>query len=62
MSGYSTEFGRCICGDSLIELSKLADSSIDLVVTSPPFALQRKNHMGMKIKIIMSIGYASLQH
>lgn len=46
MSGYSTEFGRCICGDSLIELSKLEDSSINLVVTSPPFALQRKKSYG----------------
>lgn len=46
MSGYNTEFGRCICGDSLIELSKLEDRSINLVVTSPPFALQREKTYG----------------
>ena len=42
MSGYSTNLGQCICGDSLDELAKFEDESINLVVTSPPFALQRK--------------------
>lgn len=42
MSGYSTNLGQCICGDSLEELAKFDDESINLVVTSPPFALQRK--------------------
>ncbi len=46
MNGYTTEFGQCICGDSLNELVKLEDESINLVVTSPPFALQRKKAYG----------------
>ena len=46
MSGYFTEFGQCICGDSLQELAKLENGSVNLVVTSPPFALQRKKAYG----------------
>ncbi|MBR1559227.1 MAG: site-specific DNA-methyltransferase [Clostridia bacterium] len=44
--GYSTGFGSCVCGDSLKLLRELADNSIDLVLTSPPFALQRKKAYG----------------
>ena len=46
MSGYSTVLGQCVCGDSLEELAKLSDGSINLVMTSPPFALQRKKAYG----------------
>ena len=46
MSGYTTRLGQCICGDSLSELEKLDDNSINLVVTSPPFALQRQKAYG----------------
>lgn len=46
MSGYSTNLGQCICGDSLEELARVDDASINLVVTSPPFALQRKKAYG----------------
>ena len=46
MSGYSTNLGQCICGDSLEKLVRLDDASINLVVTSPPFALQRKKAYG----------------
>ena len=45
-SGYSTHKGKCICGDSLELLGNLADKSVNLVVTSPPFALQRKKEYG----------------
>ena len=45
-SGYSTDKGKCICGDSLELLSNLEDNSVNLVVTSPPFALQRKKEYG----------------
>ena len=45
---YYTEFGQAVVGDSLILLKKLPASSIDLVVTSPPFALQRKKEYGNK--------------
>jgi site-specific DNA-methyltransferase (cytosine-N4-specific) len=39
---YSTELGAAYCGDSLDLLAKLPDESINLVLTSPPFALQRE--------------------
>jgi site-specific DNA-methyltransferase (adenine-specific) len=35
-----------IFGDSAKELKKLADSSVDLIVTSPPYADQRKDTYG----------------
>lgn len=44
--GYATSYGKCICGDSLELLNQLDDISINLVVTSPPFALQRKKEYG----------------
>lgn len=44
--GYSTKKGMCICGDSLKLLQQLENDSVDLVVTSPPFALQRKKEYG----------------
>ncbi|MDR2907459.1 MAG: site-specific DNA-methyltransferase [Bacteroidales bacterium] len=34
------------CGDSECLLSKIADNSIDLIVTSPPYADRRKNTYG----------------
>lgn len=43
---YVTNFGKAYVGDSLSLLSCLYDDSIDLVVTSPPFALQRKKEYG----------------
>lgn len=46
MIGYSTDSGKCICGNSLELLETLEDSSVNLVVTSPPFALQRKKEYG----------------
>ena len=44
--GYETTLGRCVCGNSLDILETLEDGSINLVVTSPPFALQRKKAYG----------------
>lgn len=44
--GYETKYGKCICADSLVALNMLDDESIDLVITSPPFALQRKKAYG----------------
>jgi DNA modification methylase len=43
---YSTELGAAYCGDSLRLLTELPDESISLVMTSPPFALQRKKEYG----------------
>ncbi len=35
-----------IHGDNLIEMKKLADDSVDLIITSPPYAEQRKDTYG----------------
>ncbi|NKQ35902.1 MAG: site-specific DNA-methyltransferase, partial [Chloroflexi bacterium] len=45
---YTTAFGAAYCGDSLNLLGQLPDNSINLVITSPPFALQRKKEYGNK--------------
>lgn len=47
-SAYTTQFGQAFCGDSLELLTELDDSSVNLVMTSPPFALQRKKEYGNK--------------
>lgn len=46
LPSYSTQYGACFCGDALELLMGLPDDSIDLVMTSPPFALQRKKEYG----------------
>ena len=46
MNGYHTRRGRCIVGDSLELLDTLQDGSINLVMTSPPFALLRQKSYG----------------
>lgn len=43
---YMTQFGKAYVGDSLALLSSLPAESVDLVLTSPPFALQRKKEYG----------------
>ena len=43
---YFTHWGEAYCGDSREFLAKFPDDSINLVVTSPPFALQRKKEYG----------------
>ena len=45
---YFTNRGRAYCADSLELLSHLPDESVNLVMTSPPFALQRKKEYGNK--------------
>ncbi|MBF0332786.1 MAG: site-specific DNA-methyltransferase [Alphaproteobacteria bacterium] len=45
---YQTPFGSAYCGDSLELLAALPDASINLVMTSPPFALQRQKAYGNK--------------
>lgn len=45
-SSYSTLCGAAYCGDSRKLLKSLRDESIDLVMTSPPFALQRHKAYG----------------
>lgn len=43
---YSTDFGSAYCADSQRLLQALPDNSVDLVVTSPPYALQFKKEYG----------------
>lgn len=45
---YETKLGRAFCGDSLDLLKEVTPSSVDLVVTSPPFALLREKEYGNK--------------
>lgn len=43
---YETELGSAIQGDSRDAMKLMADGSVDLIVTSPPFALKRKKEYG----------------
>jgi len=43
---YSTSYGAAYCGDSRELMTHLLDSSVDLIVTSPPFGLRRKKEYG----------------
>ncbi len=43
---YTTHYGAAYVGDALELLQGLPDESIDLVLTSPPFALQRQKEYG----------------
>jgi DNA modification methylase len=45
---YITARGAAYCGDSLELLTALPDASVNLVLTSPPFALQRQKAYGNK--------------
>ncbi len=45
---YSTAYGSAYRADSLEFLRGIEDNSINLVMTSPPFALQRKKEYGNK--------------
>jgi DNA modification methylase len=43
---YSTRYGKAFCADSLEILRKIPTASIQLVLTSPPFALRSKKSYG----------------
>lgn len=45
---YETQWGTAIVGDSLEVMRALPPDSVDLVMTSPPFALKRKKEYGNK--------------
>lgn len=45
---YRTEVGQAFFGDSLAWLQKQSEATVDLVLTSPPFALQRQKAYGNK--------------
>lgn len=48
MVGYKTKLGECLVGDSIKLLENVADDSVNLVITSPPFALLRQKDYGNK--------------
>lgn len=43
---FKTRYGYALCGDSLELLRKIPDESVDLIMTSPPFALSRPKKYG----------------
>jgi DNA modification methylase len=43
---YKTEFGALFCADSLEFMKRMPDDSVDLVLTSPPYALHFKKEYG----------------
>ena len=45
-SSEPSDAGRVICGDALALIPTLPDRSINLCLTSPPFAMQRNWHYG----------------
>lgn len=47
-AAYTTSLGAAYCGDSQALLEALPDGSVSLVMTSPPFALQRQKEYGNK--------------
>ncbi len=47
---YETDFGQAYLGDSLEIMKQLSDSSINLILTSPPFALTRQKEYGNKLE------------
>lgn len=48
---YRTGWGAAYCGDSLDLLTELPDASVNLVFTSPPFALRRQKAYGNKDQV-----------
>lgn len=62
---YSTANGSMFIGDSMELLTKLPDNSVSLVMTSPPFALQRQKEYGNLDQheyIDWFLGFARLVH
>jgi site-specific DNA-methyltransferase (cytosine-N4-specific) len=47
---YTTPFGEAYLGDSLVFLPQIESESIDLILTSPPFALKRKKEYGGRFR------------
>jgi len=43
---YSTDLGKAYCADSLPFMKQMKKGSVDLVVTSPPYALHFKKEYG----------------
>ena len=49
---YRTNYGEAINGDCMQVLDEFEDNSINLVITSPPFALEGRKKSYGKAKII----------
>ncbi|MBI5327685.1 MAG: site-specific DNA-methyltransferase [Deltaproteobacteria bacterium] len=47
---YDTDYGQAFLGDSLEIMKQLPDSSVNLILTSPPFALTRQKEYGNKLE------------
>lgn len=47
---YETELGQAYLGNSLEVMKELSDSSVNLILTSPPFALTRQKEYGNKLE------------
>ena len=45
---YDTNYGQAFLGDSLEIMQELPDNSVNLILTSPPFALTRQKEYGNK--------------
>jgi len=45
---YKTTLGKAVVGDSISLMNHIPDNYIDLIITSPPFALQRQKEYGNK--------------
>ena len=45
---YKTKKGKAVVGDSLELMKSMPDNSVNLVMTSPPFALSRPKEYGNK--------------
>lgn len=65
MQAYRTHLGLQVCGDSLEILKILPRESVDLIVTSPPFALLRQKSYGNEdqatfVSWLMEFGRAAL--
>ena len=43
---YTTPYGAAYLGDALNYLRQMEPETVDLIVTSPPFALKRKKEYG----------------
>ncbi len=46
---HKTENGRAFLGDALEVMRHIPDESVNLIITSPPFALQRKKDYGNEV-------------
>lgn len=47
---YDTDHGQAFLGDSLEIMKELPDNSVNLILTSPPFALTRQKEYGNKLE------------